>query len=110
MGSILTVLFVIGLITMGSFSKVRKAIKEFDESAKSPAAPQQHSNAAKEQPSDYFTYESVEPVSSNSFHFSVESPVLKHDSDNLEELVSFDLRQAVIYQTILQNDYIADLK
>ena len=59
---------------------------------------------------EYFTYE--KPVDWNREHQS--APILEEEETPVENPLSlaggFDLRKALIYQTILQNNYITDLK
>ena len=107
---VLTVLFFVALVTFGGFSKVRKAIKEMDSLPQSSDVSSKKPREKKEQ-SDYFTYETLDTNTPNTFQQSIkQNPIFKEEVSVAEESVPFDLRQAVIYQTILQNDYIADLK
>lgn len=72
---------------------------------------------------EYFTYESFEENTSKAYEFSaatvaeqVAEPTILPDEADPEAVgmnlmdEPFDLRKALIYQTILENDYIPDMK
>lgn len=71
--------------------------------------------SVEEQSSSYFTYETIDPQ-------PVQAPemaaVSKKEESNVDEVLhpennladGFNLRQAIIYQTIMENDYLADIK
>lgn len=119
-------LFFVGLIAISLTVRVRKTMKD----SVAPEANTADSNSqtedlfSEDDTTDYFSYETVEENS----YTSQSTPWTRPDenvrpktkrnvaqetasSEGLEcEEVSFDLRQAVIAQTILNNDYIADMK
>lgn len=108
-------IFVIGLVIMGfvltfikSARKVKQEIADLEEEPATSFIPETDSTIN----DSYFTYESVESELERpkvSKYFGKEKndvPILQQDDHTVE----FDLRQAVIYQTILQNDYISDIR
>lgn len=100
----------VGIALFSTYAKARNAnpvVEESEESSQKPS----HSVKKKKKKQEYFTYESEaackeEAPKTKSSSFVEEAPAL-----NEEDIVSnFDLRQAIIYNTILQNEYISDLK
>lgn len=103
------VLMILGVVALASISKVRKALTEYSNTPEMPSRPEHESE--QEQP-DYFTYETLDPdmdVKPQTVR-PCQRSLTEEDSLEMVDKTQFDLRQAVIYQTILQNDYIADLK
>ncbi|MCR4659469.1 MAG: hypothetical protein K5650_04145 [Bacteroidales bacterium] len=56
---------------------------------------------------EYFTYETIESDPKPA-HATVMQPIQNGIDDDARP--AFDLRQAVVYQTILNNDYISEIK
>lgn len=104
-----TILVVLGMLCVFSISKMRKALAEATTASETPV--HQGHEVDQEQP-DYFTYETMNSEMDMKTKASrpIQSFSTEDDSLEMVDKTQFDLRQAVIYQTILQNDYIADLK
>ena len=100
----------VGIALFSTYAKARNAspIAEEDEE---PSQKPSHSVKQKKKEKEYFTYEtSQEPLVKQSKENS--RKVVDNEQPCTEENqpINFDLRQAVIYNTILQNEYISDLK
>ncbi|MBR1850235.1 MAG: hypothetical protein IJ789_02560 [Bacteroidales bacterium] len=108
MGSTLLVILIIAGVALRSYNKLRKAISENNGTAyASPVVEEEEVSEPQAEP-DYFTYESdsvdVDTTSTRP------QPLSNLDlADQTEpEGSQFDLRQAVIYQAILTNEYTAE--
>lgn len=82
-------------------------LSEEQPQAEVPSAPQSGNG-------DYFTYESDENVKSSFGDISISRPspqtkVLPEVEPFQSAIPDFDLRTAVIYETILRNDYLTDM-
>lgn len=103
--------FIIILVILSLFySVIRAAMKKTQKVAATPSNDNDPSSddvfsTSTSQP-EYFSYESVSP----SFSDSVSTANSMPQSVDDPAASSFDLRQAVIYQTILNNDYISEVR
>lgn len=68
----------------------------------------EYESAEELQSSDYFTYENMSPQQENKV--KQEKPVVAQVQQPEYAAPEFDLKQAVIYQTILCNDYNGEIK
>lgn len=95
-------------------SRIRKAFSELEAIPTAPSTPQQSAAGMEEevQEENYFTYESVK--SDEEFYTAAATSAPKRTPVAVAEVESFssdrwnngfDLRQAVIYQTILHNPF-----
>ena len=108
------ILFIVGVVVYG-YKLYRKALSDVE--AAPTVAPEQGmpSDAIDNDASEYFTYETVDANNTEvsdvceAAETSASARVVEAPSADSQSSV-FDLRQAIIYQTILQNDYISDLK
>ena len=68
----------------------------------------QYESAEESPSSDYFTYENMSPQ--QEYKIKQEKPAAAQVQQPENAAPEFDLRQAVIYQTILCNDYNGEIK
>lgn len=114
----LTILFVMGSIMIALYSKFKRVLAEQEgwQDAQSEKRPDEDTNdffsfedegekVVVEQPS-YFTYEAPVAEQAQPRPFKAnKQPVFVEETAQM----GFDLRQAVIYQTILNNNYIREI-
>lgn len=106
-------LIFVGIALFSTYAKARNAGFIAEEAEEEPSQKPNPSvkQKKKKKEKEYFTYEtSNEPLVKQAKEDSMN--VVNNEPTGTEEnqSVNFDLRQAVIYNTILQNDYISDLK
>lgn len=100
----------VGIALFSTYAKARNANSVAEEPEESSQKPS-HSVKKKKKKQEYFTYESADAIKEDAPKTKASSFVEEESALNEENMVSnFDLRQAIIYNTILQNDYISDLK
>ncbi len=114
----LTILFVMGSIMIALYSKFKRALDEQGgwQDEQSTERPDEEINdffsfedegekVVVEQPS-YFTYEAPEVAQAQPSPFKASmQPAMVEETPQ----TGFDLRQAIIYQTILNNNYIQEI-
>lgn len=110
--TLLILLLGVSIVTRIS-SRIRKAFSELESLPTSPSMPQQQEGQIEQvQEEPYFSYESV--ASDEDFYTASTTPaptrvavaaVASDGATSGERNEGFDLRQAVIYQTILHNPF-----
>lgn len=114
MGGLLTFLLIGGMVLFGSYSKIRKAFGEIASLPEVDPVGKPKVSMSSIEP-EYFTYETVQDLDSSAelkrtTPNVVKKNVVEERESSEMSAVDFDLRQAVIYQTILQNPYCSETR
>lgn len=124
MGTILSIVIAVAFAILQGFltsnKKSRVSVSEGDDSQEFESwmndAEEDFESLEDEPEGGYFTYEDVSataPIQEIEKELFAEEEQKTDENVVIEqepEAIAFDLRQAIIYQTILQNDYISEMK
>ena len=110
----LCIIFLVISITSRVGTKIRKAFAELESLPTAPAQAEAPSVAEDSEPGPYFSYEqemvdtAFQTVEEPSHRSMARPSVAPVSAPAYQNTVDFDLRQAVIYQTILHNPYVTE--